>query len=469
MRVAVDTVGATLTLESVAAATGGTLVVPAAGNASGVSIDSRTLRPGELFVAITGPRFDGHTFLTSARAAGAWAALVHRDVEAPAGLGLVRVPDTTAALAALARHVRRTVDLPVVAITGSAGKTTTKEILAALLATRGPVLKTEGNLNNQYGLPLNLLRLRPEHTSAVLELGMSAPGEMRALAKIAEPDVAVITNVGRAHLAFFASADEIAQAKAEIFEGVRPGGIAVLNADDPRVRRVGEAWGGRVLWFGRDRRYEVSAENWRGTVFGMRFDLRIAGQTVEIALPLPGPHHVMNFLAAAGAAHALGIAPAAMADAATRIEATKHRGQVVRLREGITLLDECYNSSPEALEAAIVALGMAGGLRRVAVIGDMLELGPSGPAIHREAGTRVVGRVDVLAAVGPLGAEIAAGARDAGLAPSSVHLFADATGAAAGVPDLLRPGDAVLVKGSRGVHLEAVVSALIERLGAGER
>jgi UDP-N-acetylmuramoyl-tripeptide--D-alanyl-D-alanine ligase len=469
MRTALDTVVGALTVDEVAAATSGTVRVPAPGRASGVSIDSRTLRPGELFVAIAGPRFDGHDFLGAAAAAGAWGALVHRDVSVPAGLGLVRVADTTVALGELARHVRRAVDLPVVAITGSAGKTTTKELLAALLATRGPVLKTEGNLNNQYGLPLNLLRLRPEHTSAVLELGMSAPGEIRVLTKIAEPDVAVITNVGRAHLAFFASEDAIAEAKAEILEGIRPGGIAVLNGDDRRVRRAGEAWGGRVLWFGRDRRYDVSAENWRGTLFGMRFDLRVGAEAVEVALPLPGPHHVMNFLAAAGAAHALGIPPHAMADAAARVEATPHRGQVARLRDGITLLDECYNSSPEALEAAIVALGLAGGRRRVAVLGDMLELGARGPAIHRDVGARLPGRVDLLAAVGPLGEEIAAGARGAGLPSASVHTFADAATAAAVLPDLVAAGDAILVKGSRGVRLEAVVSALTERLGAGEQ
>ena len=252
-----------LILADVLAGTGGTLAARAAGEIAftGVSIDSRTTPPGALFVAVRGPRFDGHDFLAEAARRGARAALVHRDAEAPAGLPLVRVADTTKGLADLARHVRREAALPVVAVTGSVGKTTTKDMTAHLLATRGPVLKTEGNLNNQYGLPLTLLRLKPEHTAAVLELGMSAPGEIRALSTLAEPDVATITRIAPVHLEFFPSVEAIAEAKAEILEGLRPGGAAVLNGDDPRVRAIGERFRGRVVWFGRDRRCEVSAEN----------------------------------------------------------------------------------------------------------------------------------------------------------------------------------------------------------------
>ena len=241
----------TLTLEDVVAATGARLAAHAAPRPlAGVSIDSRRLEPGELFVAVAGPRFDGHDFLEQAASRGAAAALVHRDAPAPAGLPLLRVKDTTRALADLARHVRLAAELPVVCVTGSAGKTTTKEMTAALLARLGPVLKSEGNLNNRYGLPLSLLRLRHEHRAAALELGMSAAGELRELTGIALPDVAVITNVAAVHLEFFGSLDEIAQAKAEILEGLRPGGVAELNGDDPRLRRVGARHPGRVIWFG---------------------------------------------------------------------------------------------------------------------------------------------------------------------------------------------------------------------------
>jgi UDP-N-acetylmuramoyl-tripeptide--D-alanyl-D-alanine ligase len=464
---------AALTLADVLAATHGALAAPAAHELAltSVSIDSRTTEAGALFVAVKGPRFDGHDFLAEAAARGAGAALVHRDAPAPAGLGLVRVADTTAGLSDLARHVRRQAALPVVGVTGSVGKTTTKDMTAHLLATRGPVLKTEGNLNNQYGLPLTLLRLRPEHTAAVLEMGMSAPGEIRALSTLAEPDVATITRIAPVHLEFFPSVDAIAAAKAEILEGLRPGGAAVLNGDDPRVRAIGERFAGRVVWFGRDRACEVSAQDERaeraGSGIGMRFVLRVGERAVDVALALAGPHFVTSFLAAAAAAHVLGVAPEAMAEAATSLRPAAHRGEVRRLGAEVVLLDDCYNSSPEALEAAVVALGLAPGRRRVAVLGDMLELGPTGPMLHHAAGLSLAGRVDVVVGVGALAKEVVEGARKAGLSEPSLHHFAAAPDASAAVPDLLRPGDAVLVKGSRGVRLEAVVDAIVARFGEG--
>jgi len=460
-----------LSLAEIAEATAGTTAGGDGLSVSGVSIDSRTIREGELFVAIAGPRFDGHDFVAEAAARGAVAALVHREVTAPAGMAVVRVADTTRGLADLARHARAQAEVPVVCITGSAGKTTTKDMTAALLQTRGPVLKTEANLNNQYGLPLMLLRLRPEHSAAVLELGMSAPGELRALAAIARPDVAVITMVAPVHLEFFDSVDAIAAAKAEILEGLAEGGAAVLNGDDPRVKRIGEAHrarGGRVVWFGRDRAYDVSAEGWRGTVHGMRFTLRIGGQAEDVALPLPGPHFLMNFLAAAAVAHELGTPISTIALTATTLKAASHRGEVLSLGQGITLLDDCYNSNPAAVEAAVTALGLAARGRRVAFLGDMLELGPTGPALHEETGEKVGGRLDLLVAVGPLAESFLAGARHAGLAPSALVAFPDSAAAAAAAPDLVRAGDAVLVKGSRGVRMETIVEALRARFGAVE-
>ena len=267
-----------------AAATGGAGRVRAAPGlrVTGVSIDSRRVEPGQLFVAIAGPRFDGHDFVAEAAARGAGRGPRPPRRAGARGPGASCAWPTPRAAWPTWRGTRaRRREVPVVCITGSAGKTTTKDMTAALLGTRGPVLKTEGNLNNQYGLPLMLLRLRPEHSAAVLELGMSAAGELRALSGIARPDVAVITMVAPVHLEFFASVDAIAAAKAEILEGLAEGGVAVLNGDDPRVRRIGEAHrgrGGRVVWFGRDRAFDVSAENWRGTVHGMRFDLRLGEQ-----------------------------------------------------------------------------------------------------------------------------------------------------------------------------------------------
>jgi len=390
---------------------------------------------------------------------------VSADVSAPQGLPLLRVPDTTRALGDLARRVRDLAGIPVVGLTGSVGKTTTKDMTAALLAPRGAVLRTEGNLNNQLGLPLTLLRLRPEHAAAVLEMGMSAPGEIRDLGQIAHPDVGVVTRVAPVHLEFFESVDAIAEAKAEILEGLGPGGVAVLNGDDPRVRAMAERHAGRVVLYGRDRRHDVSAERWRGTAFGMRFDLRIGGGTVDVALPLAGPHFVESFLAAAAAAWVLGISPAAIGELATGIRAAPHRGEVTVLGEDVVLVDDCYNSSPDALEAAVVALGLAPGRRRVAVLGDMLELGESSPEMHRASGRSLAGRVDLVVGVGSLAREILAGAGAAGLARGALVHFDDAEDAASAIGDLVHAGDAVLVKGSRGIHLESVVEALEARFG----
>jgi UDP-N-acetylmuramoyl-tripeptide--D-alanyl-D-alanine ligase len=270
------------------------------------------------------------------------------------------------------------------------------------------------------------------------------------------------------HLAFFSSVEAIAEAKAEIFEGLRSGGTAVLNGDDPHLRRIGAGRRGRVLWFGRDRRHDVSAERWRGTAFGMRFDLRVEGRTVDVALPLGGPHFVEDFLAASAVAHVFGIAPEVMAEVAAGLTPARHRGEVRRLGAGVILIDDSYNSSPDALAAAVVALTLAPGRRRVAFVGDMLELGESGPARHRESGRALAGKVDALAGVGPLSREIVDGAREAGLATDALAHFDDADAAAAAAGDLVRPGDAVLVKASRGLYLEKVVEALERRFGGGE-
>ncbi len=470
MRGAVFAMQEHLDLQDLVAATGGRLR-PGRGRSplfSRVSIDSRTVGQGELFVAIKGPRFDGHDFLAAAAERGAAAALVHREAPAPEGLPLVHVEDTTKALAALARYRRQQASIPVVAVTGSAGKTTTKEMTAALLSRKGSVLKTEGNLNNQYGLPLTLLRLVPEHRHAVLELGMSAAGELRELSLLARPDVAIITMVAPVHLEFFASVEAIADAKAEILEGLGPGGLAVLNGDDPRLRRIGEAFrsrGGKVAWFGRDRAYDASAENWRGTVHGMRFDLRLGGKTLDVALPLAGPHFLSNFLAAALSAHHLGLTPEEIAETALEMKAASHRGQVLRLGQRVTVLDDSYNSNPAAVEAAVAALDMAAPGRRVAVLGDMLELGSKGPELHRETGRHVAGKLDAMVGVGSLGAHFLEGAREAGLSAEALIAYPDSPSAASGVATFVRPGDAVLVKGSRGMRMEQVVEALAAAFG----
>lgn len=456
---------AALGLGELAAAAGGRLAGSRADRAvSGVSIDTRTLRVGELFVAVAGPRFDGHDFLAAAAARGALAAMVSREVAAPPGLELIRVDDTTRALADLARHFRLASGVPLVAVTGSTGKTTTKDMTAALLETRGPVLRSEGNLNNRYGVPLTLLRLRPEHKAAVLEMGMSAKGELAVLTRIGRPDVAVITNVAPVHLEFFDSLDAIARAKAEILEGLRTFGAAVLNHDDPLTRRIGEQFAGDVVWFGRDRACDVSALNLRGSIHGMRFDLRLQGKSYDVALPLPGHHSVMNFLAAAAAAQRLGLKGHELAERAQALEPAPRRGQTLRLNGGITLLDDSYNSNPVAVAAAVSALAFAPG-RKLAFLGDMLELGEAAPRLHEETGERIAPSLDALVGVGPLASALLKGAGKAGLQGHALHWYQDAGAAAAVAHRIVRPGDAVLVKGSRGVRMEQVVDALLAHFG----
>jgi UDP-N-acetylmuramoyl-tripeptide--D-alanyl-D-alanine ligase len=327
------------------------------------------------------------------------------------------------------------------------------------------VLSSVGNLNNRYGLPLTLFRLDDAHRAAVLELGMSAAGELRELSSIARPDVALITNVAAAHLASFDSLRGIAEAKAEILEGLGEQGAAVLNREDPELRRVGERHPGRVIWFGRDRTSDVSAERWRGTIHGQRFDLRVAGHVIDVALALPGPHFMWNFAAAAAAAHGLGASSEDIAAAAPELQPAPHRGRVLRLGEGVTLLDDSYNSNPAAVEAAAVALSLAPRGRRVAVLGDMLELGREAEALHESTGAAIARHLDAVLAVGELAPGFLRGAARAGLASTSLHAVPDAESALAALGELVEPGDAVLVKGSRGVRLERVVEALIRRFG----
>lgn len=439
----------------------------------GVSIDSRTLVAGQVFVALAGPRFDGHDFLGDVVARGAAAALVaRRPAHAPPQLPLLEVADPGQALLDLGSHVRTQAALPIVAVTGSAGKTTTKDIAAALLASRGPVLKTEGNLNNHLGVPLTLLRLEPQHTAAVLELGMSAAGELSRLTRVVRPQVAVITLVAAVHLEFFESVDAIAAAKAEILEGLDDDGLAVLNFDDPRLRALGlarRAAGQRVAFFGRERACEVSAEHWRGSAHGMRFDLHAGGRSIDVALALPGLHNVTNFLAAATAALALGLDLDSLAAAASDVRPAAHRGEVRRLAEGVTLYDDCYNSNPAAVDVAVAALAMTAHTRRVAVLGDMLELGPGAAELHRSTGASLAGRVEAVIGVGAMSRHLLDGAQAAGLPATALVHFEHAAAAAAALDALVRPGDAVLVKGSRGLRLEQVVEALVRRFPAREQ
>jgi UDP-N-acetylmuramoyl-tripeptide--D-alanyl-D-alanine ligase len=457
---------ALLRLEEIARIAGGAVLQGAAGLSVGsYAIDSRLVAPGGLFFAVAGRR-DGHDFVADAAKRGAAAAVVSRPVAvADPAFGLVQVGDTVAALQVLAHDVLGRRPVRVIGITGSIGKTTTKEFTAALLAPRFKVLKSEGNYNNSLGLALTLLRLGPGEDAAVLEMGMSAPGEIRALARIAPPDVAVITNVNPVHLQFFRSLEDIALAKKEILDGAKPGATAVLNGDDPLVTRIAAGFPGRRLTFGRGPACDVRAENVESRGFdGYAFTLRYERSSTPVTLPCVNEAAVANLLAAAAAALALGLDLEEIRPAIDGLGPFPARGALIEPGRGLRVYDDSYNSNPRALEAALASLSVLPAPRKVAVLGDMLELGESGVDFHRRAGEAVARTGwDLLVTIGPLAAVIADGAVAAGMSPRAIHRFPDSAAAAAAISTLVRDGDLVLVKGSRGVRTEAVVEALKAR------
>lgn len=448
------------TLAELARAIGATL--PAAHDAliEGWSVDSRTIRPGELFFALKGPRFDGHDFVGEALARGAVGAVVERSLPGVQGPLLV-VPDTQRALEAAGSWARDRFQGRVIAVTGSAGKTTTKDAIAELLGTAMEVARSEGNLNNHVGVPLSLLRLPEQARAAVLELAMNHAGEIRRLAALARPEIGVVTNVGHAHVGFFESLDQVALAKRELIESLPPHGVAVLNADDERVAAFAQVHPGLVLTFGFSERADVRAEDVSFGAEGSRF--RVGNVWFEC--PLPGRHGVMNVLAALAVARLFGLPLERLRDAVRKLEAGGMRGRRL-MHRGVLILDDCYNSNPEALRAMLETLAATPARRRIAVLGEMLELGRWAEALHREAGRRVVEcGVDVLVGIRGAARFLVEEAVRAGMPPGAAFFFEDPVEAGRFLRGLLREGDAVLFKGSRGVQVER---ALQEYLRAEE-
>jgi len=460
-----------LSAAEIAAATGGRVV---SGNpAQRVerwSIDTRSIAPGDLFVAIRGDRFDGHDFVAAALAAGAAGAVVTATPALPeAGTGglaplLIQVADTTRALQEGAREIRRRSGARVVAITGSAGKTTTKELTAEFLAATYTVFRNKGNLNNHIGLPLSLLDLRSRPDVAVVELGMNHAGEIRTLVGIAEPDVRVWTNVGDAHAGFFASADAIAAAKAEILEQARPGDLLVANADDERIRARVRRFSGRILSFGLSDRADVRASRVRHRgLDGMAATITSPQGEVNVETPLLGTANLLNLLAAAAVALDMGVPAAAIAERAATMRPAAHRGELLRLPGGITLVDDSYNSSPSALKTSLDTVkASTGSARKIAVLGEMLELGVHADRLHAECGRAAADAgLELLIAVGGDPARrLAAAARAAGMDASAVIHVATSAEAVDVALEKVRPGDLVLVKGSRGIRTDLVVERL---------
>jgi UDP-N-acetylmuramoyl-tripeptide--D-alanyl-D-alanine ligase len=461
----------TVTAGQVAAATGGRLLQgDAARPLGGFSTDSRSIAPGEFFIAIRGDRFDGHRFVPDVLAAGAAGAMVETlpDGVVPSGdpksPAIIRVGDTERGLQDLARDIRRRSGTRVVAITGSAGKTTTKEVTGEFLALRHRVFRNRGNLNNHIGLPLSLLELRQRPDAAVVELGMNHAGEIRTLVGLAEPDVRVWTNVGDAHLGFFASADAIADAKAEILEGADPDTVLVANADDPRVMAHATHFAGRLVTFGLAPGATVRAEDvvLQG-LGGTAATVVTPAGSARLQTPLPGTGNLLNILAATAVALEFGVPLDEIAARAGTLRPAPRRGEVSRLPGGITLVDDSYNSSPAALRRALETMAAdTGSARKAAVLGEMLELGEHALALHAECGraATAAGLCWLVAVGGAPAKRLADAAVEAGMPADRVDYVATREEAAARALARARPGDLVLVKGSRGIGTDLVADRL---------
>src|SRR5712692_2024670 len=436
--------------------------------AQGFSIDSRTIRPGQVFFAIRGLHLDGHRFVRQALERGASGAVVERtfyeEVGSTLGPALLTVPDTGEALQQLARGVRKKWAGNLIAVTGSTGKTTTKELIAALLARRFTVHKSPGNLNNFFGLPLALLELEPRHEVAVVELAMSTPGEIARLARLAAPQVGVVTNVAPVHLEFFDSVDSIALAKRELIDNLDPPGTAVLNYDDIRVRRFREGFAGRVVTYGFEKGADVQAIDLRPAKGGSEFRLDGGGSGPEFYLPLPGRHNVANSLAALATASLFDIPLAELRQVLGSFQNLHQRGEILTLPGGIIVIDDSYNSNPLAMERMLETLAAwPEARRRIVVAGEMLELGQESPAWHRKVGRKAAEcGVDWLLGVQGDARFLLEGATEAGFPEDRGRFCSNAEQAAEYCRRLLQPGDVVLIKGSRGVHLEKVIELLQE-------
>lgn len=463
-----DVVMAKMRAEQVESSTGGTLISGSRDTLiSGVSIDSRTLHPGDLFFAIRGARNDGHRYIEQALSKGALGVVVDRRYEVPQGFSaekiLLRVEDTHKALKDLACDIRRQWKGSLVAITGSMGKTTAKEFAAEVLQTEYSVYRSPGNYNNLFGLPLAIFGLSPDDHIGIFEMGMSAPGEIAEMCRIARPAIGIITNVAPVHLAFFNSIEEIAKAKTELADALLPGGTLIYNLDDPQVRAIGDRYPGDKISFGLSSDAVVRAFDLEVTgLQETRFQLSCGGMTHRAAIPLAGDHYVMNALPAVALGSHYHLSLEQIVESLRFLHQAPSRGQILRFREGFTVIDDSYNSNPQALMSMLrTFFKVPGCKRRILVAGEMLELGHTSESLHYECG-RFAAQcgADIVVAVQGAARELARGAVDAGLPKSQVHFFTEINPAIDFVTRNVQTGDLLLVKGSRAVQLERVIQIL---------
>ena len=482
-----------LSLDEIRKAIDGTFDGPGNVQVRGYSIDTRTLNPGDLFFAIRGPHFDGHNFIAEAFRKRAAAVVVQTESipspgpsghplpegegltsglrppplgeggRRPGGGPIIRVRSTVEALQNLARDVRRRWGMPIIGVTGSAGKTTTKEMIADVLGKKFMVLRSVGNLNNEFGLPLCLLRVERYQNIGVLEMGMSAKGEIRTLASIAEPNEGVITNVNPVHLEFFKSIDEIAEAKFELLEGLHTPGTAYLNSDDSRVRGMARKFNGKIVTYGIKAVASFRAQQIQELgLDGTAFTLHHGRKDVNFMLPLLGQHNVANALAAiaVGATHEMPWEQ--IQEAIGEVKPEKMRGQVIKFSERFAVIDDSYNSNPRALSEMIRFLArLQGYQRKILVAGEMLELGPEGAELHRHCGREAArAGVDLIVGVQGLALQILEGAVEAGMDRSRLKFVSSAVEAGELLAATVKKDDVLLVKGSRGVKLDQAINTL---------
>lgn len=429
-----------------------------------VSTDTRQVTAGDLFIALKGERFDAHDFADSAIGKGAGGMMASRPVETGSWEGpVILVRDTLQALQQLAHYNRRRFPGPVIGVTGSNGKTTTKDMIASVLGQKYKTLKTEGNLNNEIGLPLTLLKLDDTYGAVVLEMGMRGLGEIDLLAAIAEPDGAVITNIGETHLERLGSVANIARAKGEILDHVKTDGFAILNGDDPLVRRQAPRCRGRVVYYGTTGSESVSAVDINGSGRKVSFTLKLPAGEVLIELPCPGRHNVLNALAAAGAGMEAGVSPEGIKKGLEEVCLTSMRLEIIEGGRAL-VINDTYNANPASAKAALELLADLGhGCRKVAILGDMYELGQRTAEGHREVGEEAAkNQVDILITVGRLAREIALGATLAECPPAEIMSVNSNAELKQYLDRIILPGDTVLVKGSRGMKMEEIVAGLNE-------
>jgi UDP-N-acetylmuramoyl-tripeptide--D-alanyl-D-alanine ligase len=446
-----------LTFRQLAEMTGGELIQGADVATESVVIDSREIKPDSVFFAIKGERLDGHQFVSQALATARGAVVSQVPENVPADKGIVRVDDTTVALQNLARSIRERYPLTLVAITGSAGKTTTKEMIATLVGSERRTFKSWGNFNNLIGCPLCIDNTPDDAEVVVSEMGMNHKGEIAQLAGLTHPDVGVYTNIGPVHIEFFGTIEKIAEAKRELLENVKPGGTIVLNADNKYVMDISRDFEGRKVTYGIDHDADFRGVNIRERgLLGTTFE--VGGHTFELSLP--GRHNLENLLAAIAAARSIGISWDGIARGVQALKPAYHRG-IILDAGGATIYDDTYNSNPYALGRALTLLDQADVAgRRIAVIGDMLELGDKELDYHREAGRAIPNSVDTVVGVGKRSRALLEGAAEAGFESAKLHHFDDAQSAGDFLKTFIRPGDLVLIKASRGIGLDRIVNML---------